>query len=417
MSKKDSAGSVVFLGLLGTGVGVLAIDHAFSDPGLSMIDRFFGMFSSKKPEVASAPATTPALPAGGKMPDWLSHALPSWMQPGATQAPVAAAPLYPAAGFDPHTVSEVQQRLDALNLPELRSRLDALKLPSIPSWVPLPLKVDGVFGDRTKAVLKALQGALGLSPTGLPDPQTLQVLRDPNILTALQHALGTTAKTTAAPKRRATVQSHSLSAPPVNVPLSQSQPPVTYSPYPMPSSLPLGGAQPGGYASMPQPRQQPTARPGSAPQYGSPSQYGPPSYGPPPQPHPQTFGIPGLGSATPAPWLLELGQELGLVRTGAAPAPGSSPGVIALPAPLPAAVAAETAQLGPSAQAVISHAISSETDQATLLDLAGKLAASNMPKAAQAMSAKVTWSATRTGWGGGMRSPWLPGEPRAIGWW
>lgn len=414
-SKKDSAGSVVFLGLLGTSVGVLAVDHAFSDPGLSMIDRFFGMFSSKKPEVASASATTPALPAGGKMPDWLAHALPSWMQPDATQAPAAAAPLYPAAGFDPHTVSEVQQRLDALNLPELRSRLDALKLPSIPSWVPLPLKVDGVFGDRTKAVLKALQGALGLSPTGLPDPQTLQVLRDPNILTALQHALGTTAaKTTAAPKRRATVQSRSssASAPPVNVPLSQSQPPsqqqpVTYSPYPMPRLQP-----------------QPTARPGSVPQYGPPppqygppSQYGSPPYGPPPQSHPQTFGIPGLGSATPAPWLLELGAELGLVRTGAAPAPGSAPGAIALPAPLPAAIAAETAQLGPSAQTVLSHAISSETDQATLLDLAGKLAASNMPKAAQAISAKVTWSATRTGWGGGMRSPWLPGEPRAIGWW
>jgi peptidoglycan hydrolase-like protein with peptidoglycan-binding domain len=123
----DSVGGILVLGLVATGIGVLAVDYAFSPPEESMIDQLLAKISGKAPETPSEVAQTTAP----------SHAQVGPSQPGSA------------------VILEVQKTLNGLGA---------------------HLKVDGVFGTETGKAIGAFQSAHHLPVTGQLDAHTIDAI-------------------------------------------------------------------------------------------------------------------------------------------------------------------------------------------------------------------------------------------------
>lgn len=164
---EDTSGIVV-LGLVGTAVGVFAVDYLFSDKGESWIDQIFG----KKEPVEEAHADTDLRERRADR--GAPVAVPSESGTSFTESVKRAIqPLFAPPPASPDVVREVQ------------SRLNSLGFPSFPG-VKLPLDVDGLLGPQTKKMLAGMQKQWDLPVTSYPDPGTLRALR--SITSSSAHA-------------------------------------------------------------------------------------------------------------------------------------------------------------------------------------------------------------------------------------
>jgi hypothetical protein len=150
----DDVSGVVVIGLVGTAIGVFAVDYAFSAKGSSWFDQIKGSLGGDSggtpapddPEPSSPPTS---LKQGGGI---LPH-----MQPSSLTVPVAPP--------SPAVIREVQ------------ARLNSMKLPSVPGVAHLPLKMDGLLGPDTQGFLVAMQNKWHLPTTAYPDSATIAMLR------------------------------------------------------------------------------------------------------------------------------------------------------------------------------------------------------------------------------------------------
>ena len=166
----DMSGAIV-LGLVGSAVGVFAVNYLMSDPGQSWFDQIKDKVSSKE-EPAPTPDTTPvpqrALPqrATRQLGPRSPIPPPGVRQPVVPQvrrpATRPAGPAYMPTPAPPLTITVEMVR-------EAASRLNAL--------LHLNLPTTGVITADLSQAVKQMQQQFGLPVTGFPDGQTLNHLR------------------------------------------------------------------------------------------------------------------------------------------------------------------------------------------------------------------------------------------------
>jgi peptidoglycan hydrolase-like protein with peptidoglycan-binding domain len=153
MAEEDTTGAIV-LGLLVAGVGVLAVDQAFSDPGTSMFDKIKAKLASREnlPETTPRPRRDRGLPAGAQVrtaPAASSTQMGPPLPRVAPRAPQARSAT-PPVSVTPDVVSQIAARLN--------------------------LRTNGLITPEMQQAIKGLQAQLGLPQTGFPDARVLQQL-------------------------------------------------------------------------------------------------------------------------------------------------------------------------------------------------------------------------------------------------
>jgi peptidoglycan hydrolase-like protein with peptidoglycan-binding domain len=158
----DVAGGIV-VGLLGTAVGVVAVDYAFSEPGNSWVSKLSSSLLPSDKHLALSPASTPTPsharlhPSSGSGSGRIASVAPPVSRPSSMPSTRPA----PSASHAPLTVTPdlVNRVATALNQ-QLQTKLPA----------------NGLITEDMKHALASLQQQLGISPTGFPDPKTLSAL-------------------------------------------------------------------------------------------------------------------------------------------------------------------------------------------------------------------------------------------------
>jgi peptidoglycan hydrolase-like protein with peptidoglycan-binding domain len=349
---QEGMGGTVLLGLTGIALGAFIVDYAFSEPGQSWYDQIAAKLKGTKPELPPAlPPGPPAVTRPAVTPPMMPVPLPS--------VAVPYAPMPPAS---PEVIREVQARLNSFGFKGL-------------AGVKMPLNVDGLLGPNTRRVLAAMQRQWQLPETAYPDADTLRTLR------------AMTARLAAAP------------------PLAP--PPVTYTPYPMPSAAP---PMPSARRAVPRPpRATHPALGAAAPVAATPdamavaadlaNRLG--------QFFQLTVPASSISHDDLAQLLSRFQQQMGLPATGLTD-PHTIDVLRQMTATGPvrtgfyftgaASWEDETASLGAAAQDVLRHAIASETDSRTLMSLGQMLTKAGFPLAAVAVNAKAGGPAAAAGW-------------------
>lgn len=349
---QEGMGGTVLLGLTGIALGAFIVDYAFSEPGQSWYDQIAAKLKGQKPEGPPAPVLPPSVPAAAPPP--VRPVLP----------PSVAVPYAPMPPASPDVIREMQARLNSFGFKSL-------------AGVKMPLSVDGLLGPNTRRVLASMQRQWQLPETAYPDVDTLRTLR------------AMTARLAAAPPLAA--------------------PPVTYTPYPMPSAAP---PMPAARRAVPRPPRATHPALGTAvPVATTPdamavaadlaNRLG--------QFFQLTVPATSISHDDLAQLLSRFQQQMGLPATGL-----TDPHTIdvlrqvtvTLPGPIrtglyfagAASWEDETASLGAAAQDVLRHAIASETDARTLTSLGQMLTKAGFPLAAAAVSAKAGGPAAAAGW-------------------
>ncbi len=143
MADEGTTGAIV-LGLVVTGVGVLAINHAVSDPGKSWFDQIKNKLAPKSEE-------SQALPSGTARADErraYSARATRRMAPGTSHVSIARAPAAPQT-TSPETVRKAASQLNAIFGTNFRT--------------------DGIVTAEMQRTIKSVQQQLGLPVTGFPD--------------------------------------------------------------------------------------------------------------------------------------------------------------------------------------------------------------------------------------------------------
>lgn len=317
---KDS-GATILIGLVGIGAGALIVNYAFAEKGESWFDEM-GRWFGRHPEGIGQAGQAGQAGQGGAGPGTYAQLAPL-VPPVPFQGPPPASP---------DVVREVQARLNSFGLPSF-------------AGVSLPLNIDGILGQSTRAMIAAMQHQWNLPVTAYPDPATLATLRSM-----------TDSGSVSAPR-----------APAVHAPEMHGAPGVT----PMPHGGPQHGGAPKGNEIL--------------------SRLS------------QFFHVDlshGAAGADVKQLVMRFQAQMGLRPTGAADAQTlaqlrQSTGAAHVTGA--ADWESETGTLGAAAQDVIRHAISSETNKSTLLSLSSALGAAGYPLAAAAVKSGQGVTAT-SGW-------------------
>jgi peptidoglycan hydrolase-like protein with peptidoglycan-binding domain len=167
----SSMGGAVVLGVIGTAIGVVAIDYAFSDPGESWIDQLFGKKVEAHAERPSAlsqagrrlrmrRARGGARPAPRLQPrmqypqQYAQH--PQYQAQPQYQMQQTQQPLAPPVTITPAMVSDAARKINAA--------------------FGTNLQTDGILTADLQHLLLQVQKELGLPATGYPDEATLMRL-------------------------------------------------------------------------------------------------------------------------------------------------------------------------------------------------------------------------------------------------
>lgn len=164
----DNAGpAAIALGIVATGVGIVAVNHMVSKPGESWYDRIRAKLASKGEEPSALPekaarsrTVPPAFPTSGprgsrrpvqpQAPGYYQLPRRPFIPPYRT--PSAAAPL----AVTPEMVRQIAEQLNAVFGTNLRT--------------------DGIINPDVQQVIKQVQAELGLPQTGFPDARLLSAL-------------------------------------------------------------------------------------------------------------------------------------------------------------------------------------------------------------------------------------------------
>jgi peptidoglycan hydrolase-like protein with peptidoglycan-binding domain len=185
----DDSGSGIVLGIIGSAVGIVAVDYMFSDPGDSWVDHVLAKFKSHEtPEEKAAPgATAPARRTAPTRPQVHARVMPPHVQPRMmqphyqTQQTQVIPPQVHAqiASPDGYYRQQVQHQ------PAARRPAPQVVTPDVVNEV--IIRINDLFQLRVPAVglvtadvkqaVAGVQKQLGLQPTGFPDARLLQQLR------------------------------------------------------------------------------------------------------------------------------------------------------------------------------------------------------------------------------------------------
>jgi hypothetical protein len=158
----DVAGGVV-VGILGTAVGVVAVDYVFSPPGESWVSKLTGGLTGAHPSLLSAQVSPPMSTHAHASSD-VSHpgSFHSSVPSGVTQVgPITPSSRPLPVGPAPLTVT-----------PELVNRI----VVALNRQMHVNLPSSGMVTEDVKRALVSIQTQLGITPTGFPDQKTLAAL-------------------------------------------------------------------------------------------------------------------------------------------------------------------------------------------------------------------------------------------------
>lgn len=142
-------GSAIVVGLIGTAIGVLAVDYAFSSPGTSWVSKLTSGLPGFSPAVIP-----PALPRG-----YAASRSPRSPLARSSSGPMARRPL--PMGPPPLTVTPAMVN-------QIAVKINSLLHTNLPA--------NGLVTEDMKRAITSLQSQFGLQPTGFPDEKTLQAL-------------------------------------------------------------------------------------------------------------------------------------------------------------------------------------------------------------------------------------------------
>jgi peptidoglycan hydrolase-like protein with peptidoglycan-binding domain len=163
MAEESTTGAIA-LGLVVAGVGIFAIDYAFSDPGNSFFDQIKNKLSSKGGEPHVLPPGKPTadghhvLPArrAPAQPPPAHAGPPSSLRAPISRTPGARAPVMPPQMISPATVRRIATQLNAIFGTNFRA--------------------DGIVTAEMQRTIKSVQQQLGMPQTGFPDARLIAQL-------------------------------------------------------------------------------------------------------------------------------------------------------------------------------------------------------------------------------------------------
>jgi hypothetical protein len=169
----DDVGSSIFLGIIGTGIGCLAVDYFMSDPHESLLEKTYDRLETRltskiaaRAVDASADKLRSSLTDMARRPTALPTAPASH-----GQHPVQNITVTPHANpATPSSSNKTQSAaLSTAMVKEVATRLNAA--------FHLNLPVDGTIPSSMMNAIVSIQNQLGIPATGFPDLTTLTALR------------------------------------------------------------------------------------------------------------------------------------------------------------------------------------------------------------------------------------------------
>jgi len=166
---KDMSGAIV-LGVVGSAVGVFAIDYWMSDPGESWLEQITASFGSKGAAEGSSASALPAKRPARQLGSKPAIPPPGFQRQGGVRQPSATPPArHPVTPAMPQGLSHIPPSITSDMVREVASRLNGL--------LHLNLPTTGVITTEMTQAIKQLQQQQGVSPTGLPDARLLHQLQ------------------------------------------------------------------------------------------------------------------------------------------------------------------------------------------------------------------------------------------------